>query len=115
MVNIPGERQKSLNVRQVTEFSPLTTENTCMLLSDGVYKRVPLFWMVIGILFLFLGLSAGSGFSLLPAYLALGTLCIARGIWIYQARWRHHRKNQIHILRSTQIIDRKSLSQSRGS
>ena len=86
-----------------------------MLLSDGVYKRVPLFWMVIGILFLFLGLSAGSGFSLLPAYLALGTLCIARGIWIYQARWRHHRKNQIHILRSTQIIDRKSLPQSRDS
>ena len=115
MENIPGAGQKSLNVRQVTEFGPPTTENTCMLLSDGVYKRIPLFWTVIGILFLFLGLSAGSGLSLFPAYLALGTLCIARGIWIYQARWRHHRKNQVNILRSTQIIDRKSLTQSRDS
>ena len=113
MENIPGKRQITSNVRQVTEFSPPTPENTRMLLSDGVYKRVPLFWTVIGILFLFLGLSAGSGLSLFPAYLALGTLCIARGIWIYQARWRHHHKNQVNILRSTQIIDRKSLPQSR--
>jgi hypothetical protein len=115
MENIPGEGQKSLNVRQVTEFPPLTTENTCMLLSDGVYKRIPLFWTVIGSLFLFLGLSAGTGFSLFPAYLGLGTLCIARGVWIYQARWRHHRKNQVNILRSTQIIDRKSLPPSRDA
>ena len=112
---IPGERQKSPNVRQVTEFNRPTTENTRMLLSDGIYKRIPLFWTIIGILFLFLGLSAGSGFSLLPAYLTLGTLCIARGIWIYQARWQHHRKNQVNILRSTQIIDRKSLPKSRDS
>ena len=86
-----------------------------MLLSDGVYKRIPLFWMVIGILFLFLGLSAGSQFRLFPAYLALGVLCVSRSIWIYQARWQHHRKNQMNILRSTQIIDRKSLEQSRDS
>ena len=66
-------------------------------------------------LFLFLSLSAGSGFRLFPAYLALGTLCIARGIWIYQARWQHHRKNQMNILRSTQIIEGKSLPQSRDA
>lgn len=86
-----------------------------MLLSDGIYKRVPLFWMIIGILFLLLGMSAGPSFSMFPAYLALGVLCVSRSIWIYQARWRHHRRNQVNILRSTQIIDRKSLPPSRES
>jgi len=80
-----------------------------MLVSDRVYKRIPQFWLLIGVLFLLLGLSAGAAVSLFPAYIALGLLCIARSIWIYQARWRYHNKNQVSVMRSTMIIDRDKL------
>lgn len=77
-----------------------------MLLSDRVYRRVPQYWMLIGIAFLLLGLIVGSSYALFPAYLGFGILCIGRSVWIYQARWKHHHKNEMKILRSTQVIDR---------
>jgi hypothetical protein len=83
--------------------------NALMLLSDRIYKRIPQFWFLIGVLFLILGMSAGAEVSFFPAYLVLGILCIARSIWIYQARWRYHTKNQLSIMRSTTIIDHKKL------
>ena len=86
-----------------------------MLVSDRVYKRIPQFWLLIGVLFLLLGLSAGAAVSLFPAYIALGLLCIARSIWIYQARWRYHNKNQASIMRSTMIIDREKLHRSKDA
>lgn len=72
-----------------------------MLLSDNVYKRVPQYWMLIGILFVLFGLFVGSGYRLFPAYMGLGVLCISRSIWIYQARWRYHKRNELH---QTQVI-----------
>ena len=83
-----------------------------MLVSDRVYKRIPQFWLLIGVLFLFLGLSAGSEVVFFPAYLLFGALSIARGIWIYQARWRYHNKNQVSMMRSTMIIDHAKLHES---
>ena len=77
-----------------------------MLLPDNIYRRIPQFWMLICILFLLLGASAGSDVDFLPAYFALGVLCIARSIWIYQARWQFHRRNEMKTMHSTQIIDR---------
>ncbi len=87
--------------------------NAHMLLSDRVYKRIPQFWLLIGVLFLLLGMSAGTEVSLFPAYLAIGLLCVARSIWIYQARWRYHNKNQVSIMRSTMIIDHEKLNGSK--
>ena len=72
-----------------------------MLLSDRIYKQVPRFWILIGVLFLFFGLSAGPDIEFYPAYVSLGVLCVTRSIWIYQARWRHHKRNE---LRMTQAI-----------
>ena len=72
-----------------------------MLLSDTAYKRVPQFWMVIGVLFLLFGLSAGRSVEFFPAYIALGVLCVTRSIWIYQARWRYHKRNELH---QTQVV-----------
>ncbi len=89
--------------------------NSLMLLSDRMYKRIPQFWFLIGVLFLFLGMSAGAEVSFFAAYLVLGVLCIARSIWIYQARWRYHNKNQVSIMRSTMIIDHKKLHGSKDS
>jgi hypothetical protein len=83
-----------------------------MLLPDNIYRRIPQYWMLIGIAFVLLGLVAGSSYTLFPAYLGFGTLCIGRSVWIYQARWKHHHRNEMKILRSTQIIDRSQLDQS---
>jgi len=86
-----------------------------MLIPDNVYRRIPQYWLLIGVMFLVFGLFVGTTYKLFPAYMGLGALCITRSLWIYQARWQHHRKNQMNILRSTQIIDHKSLPQSRDS
>ena len=83
-----------------------------MLVSDRIYKRIQQLWFVIGVLFLLLGLSAGPEVVFFPAYLAFGLLSIARSIWIYQARWRYHNKNQVSIMRSTMIVDREKLHNS---
>jgi phosphatidylserine synthase len=75
-----------------------------MLLSEGVYKRVPVFWMIAGLLFVLLGLSGGGELRFLFAYFLLGALCIARSLWIYQARWKRHKRNQMFIARDTVVI-----------
>lgn len=84
-------------------------DNSLMLLPDPIYRRIPLFWMTLGILFLFLGLITGKEYSQFPLYLGVGFLCIARALWIYQARWKFFRKNEIKTMKSTQIIDRSKL------
>ena len=58
-----------------------------------------------------LGLIAGSSYTMFPAYVGFGILCIGRGLWIYQARWKHHHRNEMKILRSTQIIDRSRMDE----
>ena len=105
-------RNKHYNEAQLTEWSVRTMQNVVMLVSDRVYKRIPQFWFLIGALFLLLGMSAGPDVSLFPAYLLFGFLCIARSIWIYQARWRYHNKNQVSVMRSTMIIDHTKLHES---
>jgi len=75
-----------------------------MLLSDGVYKRIPMFWMLGGILFLVLGLAAGPEVDHFAAYLVLGFACITRSIWIYQARWKYHKRNKINIAKTVCIV-----------
>ena len=82
-----------------------------MLLPDNIYRRIPQYWMLAGVLFLMFGLIAGKSFELFPVYIGCGILCIGRSIWIYQARWKHHHRNEMKILRSTQIIDRNKLDQ----
>ena len=47
--------------------------------------------------------------AFLPAYVMFGLFAIMRGIWIYQSRWKFHRRNKVAILRSTQIIKHEDL------
>ena len=86
-----------------------------MLLSDGVYKRIPQFWLVIGFVFLFLGLSVGSDYRYFPAYIGFGFLCVARGIWIYQARWKVSHKNRLSIARSPRVVQHDNSTESTGT
>ena len=80
-----------------------------MLVPDNVYKRIPLLWMVLGILLMFLSAIVGTRYTLFPLYVGAGFLCIARSLWIYQARWKYFRKNELRKMGSTQIIDRATL------
>jgi len=75
-----------------------------MLLSEGVYNRVPLFWLIAGLLFLFLGLSGGKDLDFFFAYILFGVACIGRSVWIYQARWKRHKRNEMSVARPTVII-----------
>ena len=64
-----------------------------MWLPASIYERVPQFWLLIGLLFFAFGLYLGFEFELIFAYLALGALCIARSVWVFQVRWRHRSKD----------------------
>lgn len=75
-----------------------------MLLSDGIYKRIPLFWMLAGLLLLFLGLSGGTELRFFFAYIAFAVFCIGRSIWIYQARWKFFKRNEVSLARDTVVI-----------
>lgn len=59
-----------------------------MWLPTPVYQRIPAFWLVVGILFVVLGLYIGFHFALIYVYLGLGVVCIVRGIWVQLIRQR---------------------------
>ncbi len=80
-----------------------------MLLPDNVYKHVPRYWIGAGILFLTFGTMIGPGYKMFPVYMILGVASIVRGIWVRQQRWKIHRRNEMRMLRSTQIIDHERL------
>ena len=60
-----------------------------MWLPTPIYERIPQFWLLLGLLFFALGLYIGFDFELIFLYLALGFLCLARGIWIQMMRLRY--------------------------
>jgi hypothetical protein len=78
-----------------------------MLLPDHIYRRVPLFWMIMGTLFLVFGLMAGPDFHYFSAYMLLGLVCIGRSIWLHQARQRVARRPEVTVLTDTQKMERK--------
>jgi fumarate reductase subunit C len=77
-----------------------------MLVPDWLYSRIPHIWLSIGLVFLLIALVAGPHFRLFYAYLLLGVICLARALYIYQARRRFHRRNRVAFLHETQVIHR---------
>lgn len=77
-----------------------------MLVSDRVYERIPQIWLLMGILFLLLGLLAGTDIRFFYAYPLLGVICIARSFQIYLLRQKNSRRNRVTVLTATQKIDR---------
>ena len=63
-----------------------------MWLPTPIYQRIPAFWLVMGTLFLMLGLYIGFHFALIYVYLGLGVVCIVRGIWVHLIRQRYRDK-----------------------
>ena len=77
-----------------------------MLLPDHIYRRIPHFWLLMGILFLVFGLMAGPDFRFFAAYMLLGVVSIGRSLWLYQARQRVARRSEVSVLSATQRMDR---------
>ena len=86
-----------------------------MLVSDRVYNRIPAIWLVMGILFLLLGLLAGPDIQYFFVYPLLGLVCIARSFQVYLHRRSFNHRNRITILTQTQKIERDTLSSSAPS
>ena len=59
-----------------------------MWLPTPIYEKVPQFWLLLGLLFVTLGLYIGFEFEMIYFYLALGVLCTFRGFWIHLVRLR---------------------------
>lgn len=78
-----------------------------MLLPDHVYRRIPTFWMIMGVLFLVFGLMAGPDFRFFSAYMLLGFVCMGRSAWLHQARQRVARRSEVSVLTETQKMERK--------
>ena len=78
-----------------------------MLLPDHIYRRIPLFWMIMGALFLVFGLMAGPDFRFFSAYMVAGLVCLVRSTWLYQARQRVARRPEVIVLTETQKMERR--------
>lgn len=78
-----------------------------MLLPDHIYRRIPLFWMIMGVLFLVFGLMAGPDFRFFSAYILLGFLSLGRSVWLYQVRQRVARRSEVTVLTETQKLERR--------
>lgn len=84
-----------------------------MVVSDSVYYRIPKFWLVIGLVFLVLGLIAGPDYRLFWGHMLLGGLCIARSWHISYQRRQVNRRRHIAVLTKTQKLEEDALSQTR--
>ena len=76
-----------------------------MLLSDGLYHRLPKIWILIGVGFLVVGLAAGPQLTYFWGMMALGVLCILRGMQINQSRKSILKKTQVMVLTKTQKME----------
>ena len=65
-----------------------------MWLPTPVYEKIPHFWLLMGVLFVGLGLYIGFEFELIFYYLALGVICVIRSIWVHLLRARFRDKAQ---------------------
>jgi len=65
-----------------------------MWIPTPIYERIPQFWLLLGLLFIALGLYIGFDYEMVFFYLALGLVCIARAIWIQLLRLRYRDKKQ---------------------
>jgi hypothetical protein len=79
-----------------------------MLLPDHIYRRVPFFWMLMGILSIVLGILARPDLPRVGAYVLLGFVSIGRSLWLYQARQRVARHGEVTVLTETQKLDRRA-------
>ena len=76
-----------------------------MVVSDGVYYRIPKFWLLVGIAFVVLGLIAGPDYKWFWVHMVLGAFCMGRSWQISYQRRKVNRRRNITVLSKTQKIE----------
>ena len=62
-----------------------------MWLPTPIYERTPQLWLLMGVLFVILGLYIGFAYKLTIFYLVLGVICVARGLHVWRLRSNYRR------------------------
>lgn len=62
-----------------------------MWLPTPIYERTPQLWLLMGVLFVVLGLYIGLAYKLTVFYLVLGVFCVGRGVHIWRLRSNYRR------------------------
>ncbi len=62
-----------------------------MWLPTPIYERTPQLWLLMGGLFVVLGLYIGFAYKLTVFYLALGVFCVGRGVHVRRLRSNYRR------------------------
>lgn len=65
-----------------------------MWLPTSVYERLPLFWLMVGLLFISAALYMSFEYALSVYYFLLGVICSASGIGLFMLR-QHFRKGRV--------------------
>ncbi len=79
-----------------------------MLLPDSVYRRIPLIWMIMGVLFFVLAFTAGSDLRLVGVYLLVSFVSIGRSLWLFSARNSITKHSEVVVLTETQKMERRT-------
>ena len=79
-----------------------------MLLPDSVYRRIPLIWMIMGVLFFVLAFTAGSDLRLVGVYLLVSFVSIGRSLWLFSARSSVTKHSEVVVLTETQKMERRT-------
>jgi hypothetical protein len=66
-----------------------------MWLPTPIYKRVPQFWLLLGLLFMSSGTYLGFDYSLSFVYFGVGFVCAARSLWVFSMRAAARRKEPV--------------------
>ena len=64
-----------------------------MWLPTPIYERTPQLWLLMGLLFIVLGLYIGFAYKLTYLYVLLGGFCGGRGVHVLQMRRRYRGKS----------------------
>ena len=62
-----------------------------MWLPTPIYERTPQLWLLMGVLFVVLGLYIGLAYKLTIFYLVLGVICVVRGLQVWRLRSNYRR------------------------
>ncbi len=79
-----------------------------MLLPDKLYRHIPQFWMLMGVLFFVFALMTGPDIRFFGTYILMGFVSIGRSVWLYAARRRVARGREVTVLTETQKLDRRN-------
>lgn len=65
-----------------------------MWLPESIYEKIPQFWFLAGLFFIFVGLYLGFAFAPTVWYIGLGITCCLTGVAIFTVRQRYRQKSQ---------------------